>query len=375
MKKFALLLVCFLLFASSLYAGDGFDNDPSCVAYWPLYKYDQNTAMIWDQVANGTQHPGTIVQAVPASAAMINGIELVQNGNFPNATFWTFNAGWTFDAVDLQADKSADGIDTLVQPVHSVPVIPGKKYKLGYLMLNWTVGDVTPSFGGVTGTVRSANGFYEDYFTAATADTLTFTPSNTARFSIDFVSVQEVQHWEGGLGWFFDGINDRITTTLNDVPPPVTYATWVFFCRSPAGQLNNAFIFGNGDVNVGSRGMWLRRPNNTTFAFRWQVGDDSGAFGQINSTNKQCEWGFELATHNGTDMFVYRDGVLATSATRNKATSALTYEFGHSDGLAVAANSWYVGWVGETWIFSRFFNRVDVKNLFEQTRLKYGMYR
>jgi Collagen triple helix repeat (20 copies) len=51
---------------------------------------------------------------------------------------------------------------------------------------------VTPSLGGVTGKNVNGNGTYTQIFLATTTGDLTFTPTNTARFTIDSVSVKEV---------------------------------------------------------------------------------------------------------------------------------------------------------------------------------------
>jgi hypothetical protein len=85
-------------------------------------------------------------------------------------------------------NKYADGVTTLSQ---ASVVVSGKRYRLGYQISNWTVGTVTPSIGGATGTARGANGWFEEVFTSSSTAALTFTPTNTSRFTIDNVSVME----------------------------------------------------------------------------------------------------------------------------------------------------------------------------------------
>jgi hypothetical protein len=101
-------------------------------------------------------------------------------------TNWTFNATpWTYGTNNL--DKDADGVNTLTHDTF-VPVI-GKTYKVCFSISAWSVGSVTPSLGGVSGTAVGADGDYTQYITATTTGALTFTPTSTSRFTIDTVTV------------------------------------------------------------------------------------------------------------------------------------------------------------------------------------------
>jgi len=83
--------------------------------------------------------------------------------------------------------KSSNGTATLSQ---SVSLSLQREYLLTYTISARTVGSVTPTVGGFTGTARSANGTYTERFVATTSAALTFTPTNTARFTIDTVSLK-----------------------------------------------------------------------------------------------------------------------------------------------------------------------------------------
>jgi len=49
--------------------------------------------------------------------------------------------------------------------------------------------------GGVAGAVRSANGTYTEQIRGLTTGNLIFTPTNTARLTIDDVSVKKIGAW------------------------------------------------------------------------------------------------------------------------------------------------------------------------------------
>lgn len=121
------------------------------------------------------------------------GPELVTNGDFTgSAAGWTLGAGWTYAANAV--NKSSDGTATLRQD--TIVLTEGNTYAVTYTISNRTVGDVTPVLDSiVTGTTRSANGTYTDFLIAAFSNAtgrIAFTPSNTARFTIDSVSIKEV---------------------------------------------------------------------------------------------------------------------------------------------------------------------------------------
>lgn len=82
--------------------------------------------------------------------------------------------------------KTSNGTGALTQ---SLGLYALREYQLTYTISNWTVGTITPTIGGFTGTAVSANGTYVERFVALSTAALAFNPSNTARFTIDTVSV------------------------------------------------------------------------------------------------------------------------------------------------------------------------------------------
>jgi len=114
------------------------------------------------------------------------GNEVLTNGTFTgSATGWTVPSGMAYSANAVS--KTSNGTGALTQNI-SVYVL--REYLLTYTISGWTVGTVTPSFGGVTGTAVGANGTYTERFVVSSSAALTFTPTNTARFTIDSISLK-----------------------------------------------------------------------------------------------------------------------------------------------------------------------------------------
>lgn len=113
--------------------------------------------------------------------------EVVTNGTFTgSATGWTVGSGYAYSSNTVV--HSSNWTATLQQ---SLSVSHMREYLLTYTISGWTVGSVTPSVTGYTGTAVSANWTYQERFVASAATiTLAFTPTNTARFTIDNVSVK-----------------------------------------------------------------------------------------------------------------------------------------------------------------------------------------
>ena len=114
------------------------------------------------------------------------GNEIVTNGTFTsNASGWTVPSGMAYSSGAVS--KTSNGTGALTQSTsHSLQ----REYLLTYTISNWTVGTITPTIGGFTGTAVSANGTYTERFVATSTAALTFTPSNTARFTIDTISLK-----------------------------------------------------------------------------------------------------------------------------------------------------------------------------------------
>lgn len=143
---------------------------------------------------------------------LTQGTNYVTNGTFTgNANSWTVGSGWAYNANAV--DKSSDGTATLSQATTITPKA-GLTYEVTYTISNWTVGDITVGFGGGTAATRTnvGNGTFTDII-VATADTgsLTFTPSNTARYTIDTVTCNF------GIPRYTDGVGVRACYALQNL--------------------------------------------------------------------------------------------------------------------------------------------------------------
>lgn len=135
---------------------------------------------IWLNTVTGTWTDGN---------NMIEATDLLSgDGAFESDTNWTAEAtAWTYNAGTKAMDKDADGTGTLAH--NTLAAVNGETYRVTYTISNLTAGDVTASFGGASGTTRSADGTYTETVTATGTGGLVFTPSNAARFTIDSITV------------------------------------------------------------------------------------------------------------------------------------------------------------------------------------------
>lgn len=115
------------------------------------------------------------------------GSELVTNGDFSSATGWTVPTGWAITGG--VATHNANGTGALTR---STSLTQGYIYEITYTISNWSVGTVTVTFGGYNSGALSANGTYSGRFFAMGSGNITFTPSNTARFDVDNVSIKRL---------------------------------------------------------------------------------------------------------------------------------------------------------------------------------------
>lgn len=111
---------------------------------------------------------------------------LLSNGTFTgNSTGWTLAEGWAYGSNAVA--HSGNGTGTLAEDAFAA--IVGHTYEVKYTISSWTVGTVTPSIGGTNGTAVGADGTYTERIVATTTAGITFTPTNTARLTIDAISV------------------------------------------------------------------------------------------------------------------------------------------------------------------------------------------
>ena len=139
--------------------------------------------------AGSTITPSAATGNITLTVSALLGGEKVGNGDFADASIWTFGAGWAHDAVGLEADHTPGDTAALEQ---NISAVAGRKYRLTYAVANRSAGSVTPQLGGVNGVTRSANGTYTEDIIASTTGNLKFTPTIDFDGSIDTVSVKEV---------------------------------------------------------------------------------------------------------------------------------------------------------------------------------------
>lgn len=153
------------------------------------------------------------------------GSEKLTNGTFTgSASSWTLNSGWAYSSNTVV--HSSNGTGTLLQTSASMatPLNAGSFYQLQFTMTGWTVGTVIPACGGFTGrTLDGAviNGNQQTiYFLATSTADLTFTPSNTARFNLDNVSLKQIT-----AGQFYAATNVNFGSHLNSTQSTAPTAT------------------------------------------------------------------------------------------------------------------------------------------------------
>ena len=117
------------------------------------------------------------------------GSDNLTNGTFTgSATGWTLGTGWAYNSNNII--KNANGTGTVSQ---AVTLTLGALYQLTYTISSWTVGTLTASCGGITfPTTAAQNETPIHYFVPKSTADLVFTPTNTARFVLDTVSIKLV---------------------------------------------------------------------------------------------------------------------------------------------------------------------------------------
>lgn len=123
------------------------------------------------------------------SEATVDSVEKVVNGNFATNANWTFGTGWSFDAVNLEADHTVGNTADLEE---NVSAVSGEVYQITFTVKNLTSGQIVPSIGGGVGTAVSSNSTSIQYITAVSSGNLKFTPLTNFDGSIDDVAVKKV---------------------------------------------------------------------------------------------------------------------------------------------------------------------------------------
>src|SRR3990167_963664 len=170
-------------------------NDPYTVTTPPLSGF-----LLKGSMAAGFQNAPekmTVNGNIFAIDSSVVGAEKITNGTFTgSAASWTLNTGWTYSADTVL--HSSNGTGTLLQTSANMvtPLVVGETYILTFDLSAPSVGTVRPACGGVTLPIiitdaNAMTGTHTFVFTATSTADLTFTPSNTARFTIDTVSLKK----------------------------------------------------------------------------------------------------------------------------------------------------------------------------------------
>lgn len=113
---------------------------------------------------------------------------LLTNGGFDSDTIWTKGTDWTIGSgVASKATGSATDLS------ETVTFVSGGLYRVSFLIAGMSAGTLTPKFTGgstVTGTARSADGYYAEELTATAAHTaFVLSASSTFNGTVDDVEV------------------------------------------------------------------------------------------------------------------------------------------------------------------------------------------
>lgn len=214
------------------------------------------------------------------------GSELLTNGTFTgNATGWSLGSGWAYSSNSVS--HTSNGTSGIQPSTALTTVLTGYVYEYSVTISALTVGSVTLSVGGVTITAFSANGTYTGKFIATSNANLLLVPTNTARLTVDDISLKRLS---GGtvssgnsLGTTFNSVQGALGTTTNagfiaDNPTSATASVLQVspsYLRRGRGFLSNtsaSFPFEIQDYAVGAvstvaYGKWINqyRANNGTW--------------------------------------------------------------------------------------------------------------
>lgn len=259
------------------------------------------------------------------------GNEILTNGTFTgSATGWTLGSGYAYSSNSVS--KTSNGTAALTQ---SFTGYLQREYLLTYTISNWTVGTVTPSVGGFTGTAVSANGTYTERFVATATTQLAFTPSNTARFTIDSVSLKSMIGTNtasnlniGGLSVEGNWSNSspgttRHTTINNDGTYSWTDYRFAGVLRSSFGpdSTGNVNMYASGGNYFAFYGGNSGLTSNTLFSYNYPSGfvhSADGRFGNAVHAGSQNAGTSTLQSAGGLALKVTR--ITASQTLDNTAT-------------------------------------------------------
>lgn len=118
-------------------------------------------------------------------------VERITNGTFTgSASGWALTTGWTYsnNTVVHNLNGTNPGTGNLSQ----TPTLSwGERWDVSFTLSDFTAGNVSISFAGNNlGTVSAAGTYTYRVMTKSTSQGIVFTPSNTARFTLDNVSAK-----------------------------------------------------------------------------------------------------------------------------------------------------------------------------------------
>lgn len=142
------------------------------------------------------------------------GSELITNGTFTgNATGWSVGSGWAYSSNAVV--HSSNGTSAIQPSTALTTVLAGYEYQYSVTVSALTVGTVTLSVGGVTIAAFSANGTYTGKLLATSNANLTLTPTNTARLTVDDVSLKRISGGTSIAGSSFGTTFTSVQGALN----------------------------------------------------------------------------------------------------------------------------------------------------------------
>lgn len=225
------------------------------------------------------------------------GNEQLTNPNFDtDTTGWTLGTAWRYDATQQLVRKQVSGTTFLNQSVANMskPIEVGQYYTLTFTISNIT-GSVTPTFAGYNFGSYFNNGTFIISFVAMNLSELRFTPSTTARFSLDNISVVQ----SGGLIKGGDFLFSRGSTSQTGVGCMWIESKSSMRCGNAGTGTDwtdqnvgtNTFIFGQGGIvkGTGSASFGSSNTINSLYSFSAGSGNSissdapySTALGQSN---------------------------------------------------------------------------------------------
>lgn len=215
------------------------------------------------------------------------GSEIITNGAFASGTGWTAPSGWTISGG--VATHGTNGTGALA-PSTAITIYAGLEYLVSVDIGSLTTGTGTITVGGVTVAVAAASGTYTKKIIATATTNLAITPSSTARFTVDNVSIKQLTGGGISSGNFYGGIHyatvTGLGTTAGDgmVLDNPTAATASVLQSSPALRLRGRAFLSNSStsVPVDFRQSTIGIVSTTAYGkWRMEFSGNGGAYSEV----------------------------------------------------------------------------------------------